>query len=224
MGTIAAGSAALPAGYGQSYGSLSQSAIERMRIAGIPESAIGVANGIVGGVVHAAGTVQKWFSAPPVFREAKASADAQKLLDAEAYARKEAERRAANEARALKEAQARLSAEARAADQALIEAAKKEGSVAVYSALSGPPQVERMKAFEKQYGIRVYTIGAGSAEQGTTMVNGMIPVRREPIDEDALRKLEKSPWLLAPIFQSNPSGRMSGSSSLPLRPAIEYSS
>ena len=37
----------------------------------------------------------------------------------------------------------------------VIEAAKKEGSVAVYSALSGPPQVERMKAFEKQYGIRV---------------------------------------------------------------------
>jgi iron(III) transport system substrate-binding protein len=37
----------------------------------------------------------------------------------------------------------------------VVEAAKKEGSVAVYSALSGPPQVERMKAFEKQYGIRV---------------------------------------------------------------------
>ena len=37
----------------------------------------------------------------------------------------------------------------------VVEAAKKEGSVAVYSALSGPPQVERMKAFEKQYGVRV---------------------------------------------------------------------
>lgn len=37
----------------------------------------------------------------------------------------------------------------------VIEAAKKEGSVAVYSALSGPPQVERMKEFEKKYGIRV---------------------------------------------------------------------
>lgn len=41
----------------------------------------------------------------------------------------------------------------------------------------------------KQYGIRVYTIGAGSAEAGTTMVNGFIPVRREPIDEDTMRKI-----------------------------------
>ncbi len=37
----------------------------------------------------------------------------------------------------------------------VVAAAKKEGSVAVYSALSGPPQIERAKAFEKQYGIRV---------------------------------------------------------------------
>ncbi len=36
-----------------------------------------------------------------------------------------------------------------------IAAAKKEGSVAVYSALSGPPAIARMKAFEAQYGIRV---------------------------------------------------------------------
>ena len=46
----------------------------------------------------------------------------------------------------------------------VIEAAKKEGSVAVYSALSGPPQVERMKAFEKQYGVRVDHFVARASE------------------------------------------------------------
>ena len=51
---------------------------------------------------------------------------------------------------------AAVSARAQDADWAkVVEAAKKEGSVAVYSALSGPPQVERMKAFEKRYGVRV---------------------------------------------------------------------
>lgn len=47
---------------------------------------------------------------------------------------------------------------ARAADaewDAVVAAAKKEGSVAVYSALSGPPAIARMKAFETAYGIRV---------------------------------------------------------------------
>ncbi len=38
---------------------------------------------------------------------------------------------------------------------AVIAAAKKEGSVAVYSALTGPPAIARMKAFEAQYGVRV---------------------------------------------------------------------
>lgn len=37
----------------------------------------------------------------------------------------------------------------------VIAAAKREGSVAVYSALSGPPVIARMKAFEAKYGIRV---------------------------------------------------------------------
>jgi Ca-activated chloride channel family protein len=45
----------------------------------------------------------------------------------------------------------------------------------------------------KKYGIRVYTIGAGSAEAGVTTVqsNSLLPnlVRRQPIDEDTMRKM-----------------------------------
>lgn len=45
----------------------------------------------------------------------------------------------------------------------------------------------------KKYGIRVYTIGAGSAEAGVTTVQGnsFVPnlVRRQPIDEDTMRKM-----------------------------------
>lgn len=44
----------------------------------------------------------------------------------------------------------------------------------------------------KQYGIKVYTIGAGSAEAGVTMVNGMMPVQRQPIDEDTMRKIAET--------------------------------
>jgi iron(III) transport system substrate-binding protein len=49
-----------------------------------------------------------------------------------------------------------LSARAQDADwDAVTAAARKEGSVAVYSALSGPPAIARMKAFEAKFGIRV---------------------------------------------------------------------
>lgn len=48
MGTIGAGSATLPATYVQGFGSLSGVAVERMRAAGVPESAISVADSIVG--------------------------------------------------------------------------------------------------------------------------------------------------------------------------------
>lgn len=41
----------------------------------------------------------------------------------------------------------------------------------------------------KKYGIKVYTIGAGSAEGGVGTINGLIPVRRDPIDEDTMRKI-----------------------------------
>nr|AUN36969.1 BatA [uncultured bacterium] len=41
----------------------------------------------------------------------------------------------------------------------------------------------------KKYGIKVYTIGAGSAEEGVSTLNGIIPVRREPIDEDTMKKI-----------------------------------
>ena len=41
----------------------------------------------------------------------------------------------------------------------------------------------------KKYGIKVYTIGAGSAEAGVTTINGRMPVQRQPIDEDSMRKI-----------------------------------
>jgi len=41
----------------------------------------------------------------------------------------------------------------------------------------------------KKYNIKVYTIGAGSPEAGVTTVNGMLPVQRQPIDEDTMRKI-----------------------------------
>ena len=40
----------------------------------------------------------------------------------------------------------------------------------------------------KEYGIRVYTIGAGSPEP-TTIQNGLFPVQSEAIDEDMLKKM-----------------------------------
>ena len=46
----------------------------------------------------------------------------------------------------------------------VVAAAKKEGSVVVYSALSGPPAVARMKAFEAQYGVRVDHLIARASE------------------------------------------------------------
>jgi iron(III) transport system substrate-binding protein len=46
----------------------------------------------------------------------------------------------------------------------VIQAAKAEGSVAVYSALSGPPQIARMKTFEKEFGIRVDQVIARASE------------------------------------------------------------
>jgi ABC-type Fe3+ transport system substrate-binding protein len=46
----------------------------------------------------------------------------------------------------------------------VIQAAKAEGSVAVYSALSGPPQIARMKMFEKEFGIRVDHVIARASE------------------------------------------------------------
>jgi ABC-type Fe3+ transport system substrate-binding protein len=51
-----------------------------------------------------------------------------------------------------------------AAWDAVVAAAKKEGSVAVYSALSGPPTVARFKAFEEKYGIRVDHFMARASE------------------------------------------------------------
>lgn len=44
----------------------------------------------------------------------------------------------------------------------------------------------------KKYGIRIYTIGAGSAEQGYSTVQGpigQVRVQRQPIDEDTMRKM-----------------------------------
>lgn len=38
----------------------------------------------------------------------------------------------------------------------------------------------------------MYTIGAGSAEEGVTTVNGMMPVQRQPIDEDTMRKIAET--------------------------------
>jgi len=46
----------------------------------------------------------------------------------------------------------------------VVAAAKAEGSVAVYSALSGPPQIARMKEFEKKFGIRVDHVIARASE------------------------------------------------------------
>ncbi len=47
---------------------------------------------------------------------------------------------------------------------AVVAAARKEGSVAVYSALSGPPTIARFKAFEAAYGIRVDHFVARASE------------------------------------------------------------
>lgn len=42
----------------------------------------------------------------------------------------------------------------------------------------------------KEYGIRVYTIGAGSTEEGVVWGgNVLMPVQRQPIDEDSLRQI-----------------------------------
>ncbi|MBI1319628.1 MAG: VWA domain-containing protein [Candidatus Hydrogenedens sp.] len=41
----------------------------------------------------------------------------------------------------------------------------------------------------KEYGIRVYTIGAGSTEGGSVRAGGLFRVERQPIDEDALKRI-----------------------------------
>jgi Ca-activated chloride channel family protein len=41
----------------------------------------------------------------------------------------------------------------------------------------------------KDYGIRVYTIGAGSTEAGMSRAGGLFQVERQPIDEDSLKKI-----------------------------------
>lgn len=44
----------------------------------------------------------------------------------------------------------------------------------------------------KDYGIRVYTIGAGSTEGGMVRAQGLFQVERQPIDEDALKKIAET--------------------------------
>ncbi|HNT88587.1 MAG TPA: VWA domain-containing protein, partial [Candidatus Hydrogenedentes bacterium] len=44
----------------------------------------------------------------------------------------------------------------------------------------------------KSYGIRVYTIGAGSAEEGVTVGPGGLPMLANPIDEEALDKIART--------------------------------
>jgi len=41
----------------------------------------------------------------------------------------------------------------------------------------------------KRYGIKVYTIGAGTTEGGVVMAGGLFPIRSQPIDEEKLQKI-----------------------------------
>lgn len=73
--------------------------------------------------------------------------------------------------------------------------AKSKVIVLLTDGISNAGNIDPLTAADiaKKYGIRVYTIGAGSAEQGITTMQGnsIMPnlVRRQPIDEDTMRKM-----------------------------------
>ena len=61
----------------------------------------------------------------------------------------------------------RVSASAAASDPKLIEAAKKEGTVSLYSSASTGPSNAIAEAFKKKYGINVTVYRAGSSDVAT---------------------------------------------------------
>ena len=72
--------------------------------------------------------------------------------------------------------------------------AKSKVIILLTDGLNNRGELDPMTAAEvaRKYGIKVYTIGAGSTESGVTLGPGGIPMQANPIDEETLAKIAES--------------------------------
>jgi Ca-activated chloride channel family protein len=72
--------------------------------------------------------------------------------------------------------------------------AKSKVIILLTDGLNNRGELDPMTAAQlaKRYGIKVYTIGAGSTEGGMMLAGGLFPVRSQPIDEEMLKKIAES--------------------------------
>lgn len=69
--------------------------------------------------------------------------------------------------------------------------AKSKVIILLTDGLNNRGELDPMTAAQmaKRYGIKIYTIGAGSTEQGLIPSGGLFPVRSQPIDEEMLKRI-----------------------------------